>query len=233
MALDLPDNVTNADDVEEELDRFANWHEEWIKQNSFVADLASDLIALSTGMEEQIEVNVLAAEKFTEYEQNLKDEGEALQKIDEEMDSFAKQASSLRTRGKAEKVAQFILSLRGRRGKFKSPPKPKPKKPKGKTKPKKPKQRKSKKCSDTLIATLNAEKDTICDKARSCSDQGDTCQSATAKVADWYGCVDARTVFQQKCFSPGDPGYKGHMKQIAQASAALRNCLTVLAAKCK
>ena len=78
VAFEIPDNATDADKVEEEFDRFANWHEDWIIQNSFVADLASDLIAFTAGMETQMEVNVLAAEKFLEYEQNLKDEGEAL-----------------------------------------------------------------------------------------------------------------------------------------------------------
>lgn len=63
--------------------------------------------------------------------------------------------------------------------------------------------------------------------------QGDTCASATAKVAAGYGCVDGRKKLQQKCFSPGDPGYKNHMMQIAQAYAALRNCQKVMAAKCK
>jgi hypothetical protein len=66
-------------------------------------------------------MNVLAAEQFTEYEQNLKEEGEALKLIDAEMDSFARQASSLRTRQKVAQVLEFILSLRGRRGRFRSP----------------------------------------------------------------------------------------------------------------
>ena len=71
-----------------------------------------------------------------------------------------------------------------------------------------------------------------CDKPRSCSFQGDSCASATAKVAAGYGCVDARTVLQQKCFKPGDPGYETHMQQIAEASAALRNCIVVMRARC-
>lgn len=73
---------------------------------------------------------------------------------------------------------------------------------------------------------------TWCDKPRSCSMQGDSCASATAKVAAGYGCVDARTVLQQKCFAPGAVHYETHMQQISEASAALRNCLSVMSAKC-
>ena len=160
------------------------------------------------------------------------------------MESLAKQASSLRTRAKVAKVAEFILSLRGKR--FKSPPKGKPrmsprapksgpkaggnvasktrtqfKKPKGQTKPKTPKQRKkknrSKNCTAAEIAKRNAEIHVFCNQPRSCSMQGDTCKSAKAKVAAGNGCVDLRTKLQQKCFSPGDPGYQGHMQQIADA----------------
>lgn len=62
--------------------------------------------------------------------------------------------------------------------------------------------------------------------------QGDTCQSATAKVAAGIGCVQGRTHLQQRCFSRNDPGYERHMQQIAQASAALRNCEAIMMAKC-
>lgn len=95
------------------------------------------------------------------------------------------------------------------------------------------KKKKGPKCTPAEIVALNTAMHVFCDKPRSCSMQADNCQSATAKVAAGYGCVDARVVLQQKCFSPGDPGYENHMKQIAQASAALRNCLAVMAAKCK
>lgn len=101
-------------------------------------------------------------------------------------------------------------------------------KPKEKDKGKK----KSPKCSEATIALLNKAMHQFCDKPRSCSMQGDTYETATAKVAAGYGCVDARVVLQQKCFSPGDPGYENHMKQIAQVYAALRNCQAVMAAKC-
>ena len=70
-----------------------------------------------------------------------------------------------------------------------------------------------------------------CGQPRSCS-AADTCASATAKVAAGNGCVQLRTQIQQQCFSPGDPGYEGHMQQIAEASAALRECQEVMMDKC-
>lgn len=69
-------------------------------------------------------------------------------------------------------------------------------------------------------------------KERSCSMQGDTCASATAKVGAGNACIRAREDLQKKCFSPDDPGYEGHMKQIAQAYAALRECESIMMAKC-
>jgi hypothetical protein len=85
-----------------------------------------------------------------------------------------------------------------------------------------------KKCDD-----LYAEMKTFCNAPRSCSKQGDSCTSATAKVAAGYGCVGLRTTIQKECFKPGDPGYEDHMAQIAQASEALRTCIKVMTAKCK
>lgn len=85
---------------------------------------------------------------------------------------------------------------------------------------------------DAIRSFVQNMHDTWCDKPRSCSLQGDTCASATAKVAAGYGCVDARTVLQQKCFSPGAPLYETHMQQIAEASQALRNCLEVMRNRC-
>jgi hypothetical protein len=93
-------------------------------------------------------------------------------------------------------------------------------------------QTKSSKCSDELVTALNDQMHVHCNKPRSCSMQGDSCATATAKVSAGYGCVDERTKLQQKCFSPGDPRYEEHMLQIAQASAALRNCIAVMTAKC-
>jgi hypothetical protein len=100
-------------------------------------------------------------------------------------------------------------------------------------KKKKKKKKKRKECSEVEKAALNAALHIFCDKPRSCSMQGDTCESATAKVAAGYGCVDGRTKLQQKCFTPDDPGYENHMIQIAQANAALRRCIPVMTAKCK
>jgi hypothetical protein len=126
-----------------------------------------------------------------------------------------------------ESYQEFRGAGRGKRGTPKL---------KGKGKPrgtKKKKKSKSKKCSDELVEQLNAEMHKSCNKDRSCSMQGDTCASATAKVAAGQDCVRKRTELQQKCFSPSDPGYPGHMVQIAQASAALRECLQVMSAKCR
>ncbi|CAH1388054.1 eCIS core domain-containing protein [Candidatus Nitrotoga sp. M5] len=116
-------------------------------------------------------------------------------------------------------------------------PKKKPTKPDGNTKKKekpkeKDKKKKGPKCSEAEITLMNKALHVFCDKPRRCSMQADTCETATAKVAAGYGCIDGRVVLQQKCFSPGDPQYESHMQQIAQASAALRNCLAVVAEKC-
>ena len=93
--------------------------------------------------------------------------------------------------------------------------------------------KKSKKCSDELLGLLYAAVKTACDKKRSCTMQGDTCESATAKVSAGYACTAAREKIQKNCFSPGDPGYEGHMQQIAEAYAALRECIRVMSAKCR
>lgn len=170
VKLDLPDEATNAEEVEEELDRFAEWHEDWIVQNSYVGDLAADFFALATGLEEKIDVNLVAAEKLIEYQKNLKEEGEALQKINGEMDNLATQIKNISNKSTAMKaldIASVILT----RGRAKRPPKMKPpkapkapkgggakdspknkptktrkqfKKPKDQTKPKKAKERKKK-----------------------------------------------------------------------------------------
>jgi hypothetical protein len=73
---------------------------------------------------------------------------------------------------------------------------------------------------------------TFCDQPRSCSIQLDNCASAIAKVAAGYGCTEVRENIQRNCYAPGDPGYKSHMQQIAEAYASLRNCLTVMSEKC-
>ena len=91
---------------------------------------------------------------------------------------------------------------------------------------------KSSRCSNELVERLNQEMHEHCDKRRSCSMQADDCQSATEKVSAGQACVRLRKELQQKCFRPGDPGYHEHMMQIAQASAALRNCIEVMMEKC-
>jgi hypothetical protein len=164
VKLDIPDDVTNLDDVEEQLDEFAEWHEDWMTQNSYVGDLAGDMFALVGGLEDTVNMNLVAARELIDYEKNLKEEGETLKKIDDEMASFEKQTNWMRTKKKVASVAEFIISLRGR-GKLKRPtrgkpgrtakaPKPKRAKPaksrktfrktKGQTKPKKAKTRKKK-----------------------------------------------------------------------------------------
>ncbi|WP_375472887.1 DUF4157 domain-containing protein [uncultured Nostoc sp.] len=91
---------------------------------------------------------------------------------------------------------------------------------------------KSKKCSDEVVETLNKEMHEFYNKARKCSPQLDTCESATAKVAAGYGAVDGRVKLQQKCYSPGDEDYEEHMKKIAETNATLRNCVEVMHEKC-
>ena len=87
-------------------------------------------------------------------------------------------------------------------------------------------------CTPAEVTALNTEMHSYCDQPRRCNMQTDTCATSTAKVAAGNGCVSLRTLIQQKCFRPGDPGYHTHMQQIAQASAALKNCHGVQSAKC-
>ncbi|WP_392531718.1 DUF4157 domain-containing protein [Nostoc sp. C117] len=91
---------------------------------------------------------------------------------------------------------------------------------------------KSKKCSDEVVETLNNEMHEFYNKARKCSPQLDTCESATAKVAAGYGALDGRVKLQQKCYSPGDEKYEEHMKKIAETNATLQNCVEVMHEKC-
>jgi hypothetical protein len=91
---------------------------------------------------------------------------------------------------------------------------------------------KSRKCTDAEVDRLHEAMKKECDKVRSCNMQTDTCATATAKVAALNGCITARVKLQQKCFQKGDPGYEGHMDQIAKLYASLRNCEAVMKAKC-
>ena len=87
-------------------------------------------------------------------------------------------------------------------------------------------------CTAAEVAALVTAMHSFCDQPRRCNMLTDTCATATAKVAAGYGCTSFRTLIQQKCFRPGDPRYEGHMEQLAQAYAALRNCQAVMSAKC-
>jgi hypothetical protein len=89
-----------------------------------------------------------------------------------------------------------------------------------------------KSCTPAELIALNTTMHSFCDLPRRCNMQTDTCPTAVAKIAAGNGCISLRTLIQQRCFTPGDPGYETHMEQIAQAYAALRNCYTVEAAKC-
>jgi hypothetical protein len=88
-------------------------------------------------------------------------------------------------------------------------------------------------CSNKVHNRLYFDVNRFCkQRPRSCSKQTDTCQSATAKVAAGYGCTTAREQLQQQCYRKGDPGYEGHMGQVAQAYASLEKCQEVQAEKC-
>jgi hypothetical protein len=91
---------------------------------------------------------------------------------------------------------------------------------------------KSTRCTDDEVDAMHDAVKEACDKERSCSPQLDTCDTAKQKIAAGYACIDARERLQKKCFQKGDPGYDGHMRQIAEAYAALRNCEAVVQAKC-
>jgi hypothetical protein len=90
----------------------------------------------------------------------------------------------------------------------------------------------TRRCSEAEFNELYPLVRAGCDKPRGCTMQGDTCASATAKVAAGFACIEARENLQRKCFRRGDDGYEGHMEQIAQAYAALRECQRIMMAKC-
>jgi hypothetical protein len=88
-------------------------------------------------------------------------------------------------------------------------------------------------CSQTVFNRLYSQVGAYCkQKPRSCNRQTDSCSSLTAKISAGYGCTNARELVQQQCYKPGDPGYEGHMDQISQANAALRNCIAIQDDKC-
>ena len=71
-----------------------------------------------------------------------------------------------------------------------------------------------------------------CNQPRTCNEQLDDCQSATASVAAFYACIEARENIQRKCFRPGDPDYEGHMDYISKQYKGLRVCEKVMFDEC-
>lgn len=123
VSLELPSNVENAEEIEEILDEFADWHESWIEVNLDVAEFAHDLVGVLLGIEEQTEVKEPVAEMFAEFNERLKVEGEALVKVNGEIDSLTNQAEAARQKQeRMEKIqwlidiVEFIRALRGRGG---------------------------------------------------------------------------------------------------------------------
>jgi len=86
-------------------------------------------------------------------------------------------------------------------------------------------------CAEAQYQTWRAAMKKHCGDVRAC-DPLDDCPSATAKVLAFLACIGARQEIQDNCFRPGDPGYVGHMKQIADLGRGLDNCLRVMTAKC-
>jgi Domain of unknown function (DUF4157) len=123
VSFELPDAVTNQDEVEEKLDEYANWHEEWIGANEDVGALAADIVGLGLGLEEKIEMNLLVGQYFTE----VNEQGQALKAVDEHVDEIIAEAKAIKEkaekRAAIEKVADVILTLRGRGRRLRRPPK--------------------------------------------------------------------------------------------------------------
>jgi hypothetical protein len=89
-------------------------------------------------------------------------------------------------------------------------------------------------CSEAVYVPLYAQIGEHCKRRpRSCSGQTDSCSSISAKISAGYACTNARELVQQQCYRPGDPGYPGHMKAVAEAHAALRNCISIQDEKCQ
>lgn len=173
--------------------------------------------ALKLG-EEGLAAELKSLRAASESASAAKAEREAAQEIARLEREAAERAEKKATKPKASKP--------------KDQPQEKPKEKPEETAQKKEKKPKKPKCTALEIEAQNLALHVFCNKPRSCSMQGDSCESATAKVAAGYGCVDGRVVLQQRCFHKGEPGYERHMQQIAQASAALRNCQAIMAAKC-
>lgn len=169
-------------------------------------------------------------------EEGLAAEIKALKAASESAKLAKREAAEQALKLEKEAAEQTARKKAGDTGKTsqgaKDPPKASKKDKPADKKKDKDKKVKKPKCTAAEIETYNLAMHIFCNKPRSCSMQGDSCESATAKVAAGYGCVDARVVLQQRCFHKGDPGYERHMQQIAQASAALRNCQDIMAAKC-
>lgn len=141
-------------------------------------------------------------------------------------DQLAKKEAQKLEAEAAQSASKRPTKPEQRPAKEKTSNKPEEKKKKSDRKRKKPK------CTPAEIEALNKALHVYCDKPRGCTMQGDTCETATAKVAAGYGCVTGRVTLQQRCFKKGDPGYESHMQQIAQANAALRKCEQIMMEKC-
>lgn len=162
VSFELPDAVTNQDEAEEKLDEYANWHEEWIGANEDIGTLAADIVNFNLGLEEQIAINQIIGQYFTE----INEQGQALNAVDEHVDAIIAEAKDIKERAEKrstiETVVEVILTIRGRGRRLRRPPKvrggPKPKaskrsakkrkqfkKPKDATKQQKPKERRKKK----------------------------------------------------------------------------------------
>ncbi len=79
-------------------------------------------------------------------------------------------------------------------------------------------------CTNERREQLRAEKEKICNRPRSCSPQGDTCDIAITKWANGNECVAIRTTIQQECWSIKDPEYQGHMDELAKVYGTMRHC---------
>jgi hypothetical protein len=85
-------------------------------------------------------------------------------------------------------------------------------------------------CTDQQWDRLYPPMKKACAVPHSCSD-ADTCSSASASLSAGYACLSGREAVQSTCYRPGDPGYEGHMKRIAQEYSAVRYCDAIMKKK--
>jgi uncharacterized protein DUF4157/putative RNase toxin 16 of polymorphic toxin system len=80
-------------------------------------------------------------------------------------------------------------------------------------------------CTEEEQTTLHDEVEKQCkNRGEFACRPGDSPQIINEKIAKLNACIDARERFQKKCWRKGDPGYEGHMKQIADLYKLLRDC---------